>query len=282
MGQAGHLHGVSGDQPNPGVLVRWEDVGASPSMVLLGRFTPRYGQGSSSSSSSSAIIKATQKPSPTRGVPGHRSTPALAHVLLARELPEHLEVFALLHLPLPKPLIVCAITRAGGKPEARAVPDSDTGQTRGAALHPGVPRLPHRSMSPSPAAPFPAPARRPGQQELCWWHVRAQVCPSRSALSTCSTKHPPKQALTSGLGVGMLAGGLEMSTLLQPGGQTQSPYSPGLPQGSHRKKSCFMQLRNFLSTHHRFCSGPCFCILTRPPLGGRAAALEDFVRRSRL
>lgn len=58
---------------------------------------------------------------------------------------------------------------------------------------------------------------------------------------------------------GALAGGQEMSPA---GRKHRACILQGFHQGSRGKKSCFMQPRNFSSTHQRCCSGPCLRSLT--------------------
>lgn len=101
-------------------------------------------------------------------------------------------------------------------------------------------------LSPSPFAPPPSP--RP---QAC----SAQPQPQPGGLKgTLPHVRSPWEGSR-----GALAGGQEMSPA---GRKHRACILQGFHQGSHGKKSCFMQPRNFSSTHHRCRSGPCLRSLT--------------------
>lgn len=145
---------------------------------------------------------------------------ALAHTLLARGSPSTSRSL----LFSSKASTTCAF--AGEKPQARAALGSGVGlQTRGAALHPGVPRLPH-PLRVTAGCSFLSS----GQQELSGGGVGSRgVSRAGSVPPVCSwhTQHESSPKAKPRPWGWMW--GRDVAAPLRLRGQTQSPCSPGLP-----------------------------------------------------
>lgn len=242
----GISHGVTGDQPKLGVLVRW---GRCQRIAVASRRRRRW-EDSRRTPISGQVgdgggFKSTWKPSPSRSVPGRCSTRGLAHTLLAwGRSPSTSRSLCLLQ---GRPSFVLSHAEAGWR---QTTGQGCAGLRRGATLTAAnqgsgfAPRCPQAA----PSAPrhhhglLPSQLRHaaPGSRSSaaggvgCRGRLRARVCPSGSALGTGSI--PQSKPLTSRLSTGMLAEGQGMSAPLRLGGQTQCPYSPGLPPGLTRKE----------------------------------------------
>lgn len=128
----------------------------------------------------------------------------------------HLEVFAFLHSPHPGPLVTCAVPLlrvAEGEHQARAARGCAHSTTQGQLHTPVLPRPLHVAAGCSSCS-LPAGLQCTALAQHLRCHLQARLCPSGSALSSCSTKRVPKQTPDPRLGTGMLVGGQEVSTAL--------------------------------------------------------------------
>lgn len=153
------------------------DTGAAGKIRTAHRFMAREATAAALQPS----FKATRKPTPTRSVPGHRST--LGACPRSSGLGGSLSTSRslLFSTRLLQGLLSFVQSCCSNWLEANHRPGQHWAPAQGHAhsCKPGVqlctpmpPGCPIRSASPLPAAPFPAPARSPGQQELCRWRCR--------------------------------------------------------------------------------------------------------------
>lgn len=220
-------------------------------------------------------MKALSHPQHPRSLQHPRRSPTL---FWPGGLSEHLHVFALLHSPPPRSLVICAVPLlkpAGGNPQARAAPGSGTGprsrlQTRGAALHPAAPGLPRPLPITAAGCSLPGSGTQPRAAGALPPAVLAAgaISGHGSVLPGLLSAHaaqsiPQNNPLTAGLGAGMLAGGREVAAPLWLGRTSTEPVFSGASTRAHmERKAALCSCETSRPPTIASCAGPRLCILT--------------------